>query len=97
MKFGIFNPSLLAGGGNLHQRRIFHETVEQIQYAEEFGFDAVWLAEHHFTALASSLRLCRSLPTWRPAPKTIRIGTGVSVLTFHNPIFMARKPPCWTC
>ncbi|KAA1285015.1 MAG: LLM class flavin-dependent oxidoreductase, partial [SAR202 cluster bacterium] len=32
-----------------HQGRIYHEMIEQIQYAEELGFESVWLAEHHFT------------------------------------------------
>ncbi|GIT44164.1 MAG: hypothetical protein Ct9H300mP11_21000 [Chloroflexota bacterium] len=29
--------------------RLYHEMIEQIQYAEELGFESVWLAEHHFT------------------------------------------------
>ena len=27
----------------------YQEVLEQVQYAEELGFESVWLAEHHFT------------------------------------------------
>ena len=29
--------------------RIFAETLEQVQYAEELGFCSAWFAEHHFS------------------------------------------------
>src|SRR5712691_6422159 len=69
MKFGLFILPSWPEAEASHQGRIFHEAVEQIQYAEELGFDAVWLAAHHFT----------------------RFGIGVSVLTFHHPVFMAEE------
>lgn len=91
MKFGIFILPSWPEAEPSHQGRIYHEAVEQIQYAEALGFDAVWLAEHHFTRFGI-------IPSAIPfamyvAAKTskIRIGTGVSVLTFHNPIFMAEE------
>ena len=49
MKFGIFILPSWPEAEPSHQGRIYQEAVEQIQYAEELGFDAVWLAEHHFT------------------------------------------------
>src|SRR4029434_2828748 len=49
MKFGIFILPSWPEAETSHQGRIYQEAVEQIQYAEELGFDAVWLAEHHFT------------------------------------------------
>ena len=69
--------------------RIFDEMVEQAEYAEELGFDSVWIAEHH----SSRYGICPSL---MPLPthiagrtRKIRIGDGVNVLPFHNPIFLA--------
>ena len=65
--------------------------MEQVQFAEELGFDSVWLAEHHFcrygivpNALSMAMHIAAKT-------KTIRIGTVVSVLTFHNPIFLAEE------
>jgi alkanesulfonate monooxygenase SsuD/methylene tetrahydromethanopterin reductase-like flavin-dependent oxidoreductase (luciferase family) len=91
MKFGIFILPSWPEAETSHQGRIYQEAVEQIQYAEELGFDAVWLAEHHFTRFGI---ISSAIPfaTYVAAhTKTIRIGTGVSVLTFHNPIFMAEE------
>ena len=43
MKFSLFILPSWPEAEPSHQGRIFHEAVEQIQYAEELGFDAVWL------------------------------------------------------
>jgi alkanesulfonate monooxygenase SsuD/methylene tetrahydromethanopterin reductase-like flavin-dependent oxidoreductase (luciferase family) len=47
MKFGLFyewpNPDTRAW------KPLFEEGIEQIQYAEELGFDFVLIAEHHFS------------------------------------------------
>ena len=76
-----------------HARRPWPELVrallEQIGRAEELGFDAVWLNEHHghpegynpaplVTAAAIAARTSR-----------IRIGTFVLVLPFHDPLRVA--------
>ena len=91
MKFGLFVQPPWPQSGAEHQSRIYHEAIEQIQFAEELGFDAVWLAEHHFTRfgivpLATPFAFYVAAKTER-----IRIGTGVSVLTFQNPVFVAEE------
>ena len=91
MKFGIFILPSWPDAETSHQGRIFQEAVEQIQYAEELGFDAVWLAEHHFTRFGIVPSAVPFATYVAARTKTIRIGTGVSVLTFHNPIFMAEE------
>jgi alkanesulfonate monooxygenase SsuD/methylene tetrahydromethanopterin reductase-like flavin-dependent oxidoreductase (luciferase family) len=91
MKFGIFILPSWPEAEPSHQGRIYHEAVEQIQYAEELGFDAVWLAEHHFTRFGIISSAIPFATYVAARTKTIRIGTGVSVLTFHNPIFMAEE------
>jgi alkanesulfonate monooxygenase SsuD/methylene tetrahydromethanopterin reductase-like flavin-dependent oxidoreductase (luciferase family) len=91
MKFSLFVQPPWPEPTTDHQSRIYHEAVEQIQFAEELGFDAVWLAEHHFTRFGI---VPLALPfAFFVAAKTerIRIGTGVSVLTFQNPVFMAEE------
>ena len=91
MKFGLFIlPSWPAPDAS-EQSRIFGETIEQIQYAEELGFDSVWLAEHHFTRFGIVPQALSFAHYVAGKTKTIRIGTGVSVLTFHNPIFVAEQ------
>jgi alkanesulfonate monooxygenase SsuD/methylene tetrahydromethanopterin reductase-like flavin-dependent oxidoreductase (luciferase family) len=91
MKFSLFILPSWPERDASHQSRIFGEAVEQIQYAEELGFDSVWLAEHHFTRFGIC-PLALSFAYYVAArTRTIRVGTGVSVLTFQNPIFLAEE------
>ena len=91
MKFGLFMLPSWPEPDPKHQSRILGEMMEQIEFAEELGYDSVWLAEHHFTRYgivpsAVAMGLYAAART-----KRIRIGTGVSVLTFHNPVFIAEE------
>ena len=91
MKFGMFVLPSWPQRDPSHQGRLYHEMIEQIQYAEELGFESVWLAEHHFTRFGivpSALPLATYVAG---QTKNIRIGTGVSVLNFHDPVFMAEE------
>ena len=91
MKFGMFVLPSWPQQDPSHQGRLYHEMIEQIQYAEELGFESVWLAEHHFTRFGivpSALPLATYVAG---VTKKIRIGTGVSVLNFHDPVFMAEE------
>jgi alkanesulfonate monooxygenase SsuD/methylene tetrahydromethanopterin reductase-like flavin-dependent oxidoreductase (luciferase family) len=69
----------------------YQEVLEQVQYAEELGFESVWLAEHHFTRYGlapSPLMLGAYL-----AAKTsrIRLGTAVTILPLHNMVSLAEQ------
>ena len=60
--------------------------VEQAGYAEQLGFDSIWLAEHHFHSfggLFSATPVIGSAIAQRTS--TIRIGTAVILLPYHNP------------
>ena len=58
----------------------YQEVLEQVQYAEELGFESVWLAEHHFTryGLAPSPLMLGAYLAARTS--RIRIGTAVIIL-----------------
>lgn len=86
MKFGIMNL-FPAEGASDHQ--VLRDTLEEIELADELGFDSAWLAEHHFSRygiLGNPLMLGAAL-----AERTTRItiGTAVVVLPFHDPIRLA--------
>ena len=91
MKFGLFILPSWPEAETYHQGRILHEAVEQIQYAEALGFDAVWLAEHHFTRFGIVPSALPFATYVAARTQKIRIGTGVSVLNFHHPVFMAEE------
>jgi alkanesulfonate monooxygenase SsuD/methylene tetrahydromethanopterin reductase-like flavin-dependent oxidoreductase (luciferase family) len=91
MKFGLFILPSWPEATPAHQSRIYQEAVEQIQYAEELGFDSVWLAEHHFTRFGVVPSAIPFATYVAARTSTIRIGLGVSVLTFHHPVFVAEE------
>ncbi len=68
----------------------FRTIIEQVRYAEQIGFNSVWLAEHHFQAFGG---MFPSTPLIGAAiaqhTETIRVGTAVVLLPYHNPIRIA--------
>ena len=91
MKFGLFILASWAEKDASAQSRIYGEALEQIQYAEELGFDSVWIAEHHSSRYGIFPSLIPILSYIAGQTKKIRLGTGVSVLPFHNPILLAEE------
>lgn len=68
---------------------VYRDYIDDAVYAEELGFNHVWVGEHRMTA-----------DQWTPSPlvtlgaiaartSTIRLGTGVLCLPFHNPLRVA--------
>ena len=89
MKFGIMNLFPADdGGGSGH--RVLRETLEEIQLADELGFDSVWLAEHHFSEygiLGHPLQFGMAIAE---RTKNITIGTAVLVLSISRPASAGR-------
>ncbi|MFD0210896.1 LLM class flavin-dependent oxidoreductase [Streptomyces hirsutus] len=87
MKFGIMNLFPVGDGESDHQ--VLRETLEEIELADELGFDSVWLAEHHFSkygVLGSPVSFGMAVAE---RTKRITIGTAVLVLPLHNPLRLA--------
>src|SRR5262245_14947288 len=70
---------------------IYDMALERIALMDSAGYDAVWLAEHHF----SSFSVCPSVHMMgvMAAARTerLRIGTGVSLAPFYNPLRLAEE------
>jgi alkanesulfonate monooxygenase SsuD/methylene tetrahydromethanopterin reductase-like flavin-dependent oxidoreductase (luciferase family) len=90
MRFGIFSvvdhyPAELSRTSG----QFYGELLEQVEAAEGLGFDAFWIAEHHFHEYGG----VPSPPVWMAAAaqrtKRIRLGAGVVVLPFRNPLQVA--------
>src|SRR5256885_15232735 len=72
------------------ERRVAIETVyeralQRIEIMDRTGFDAVWLAEHHFSSFSGcpSVHMVGVLAAART--KRLRIGTGGSLAPFYHP------------
>ena len=73
------------------EKEYYAENIELVEFADQCGLDAVWMAEHHFSEYGAmpSTQVMGSFIAART--KRIRIGTGVVVLPFHNPIRLAEE------
>jgi alkanesulfonate monooxygenase SsuD/methylene tetrahydromethanopterin reductase-like flavin-dependent oxidoreductase (luciferase family) len=91
MKFALFVVASWTEKDAAQQSRIYGEALEQVQHAEELGFDSVWIAEHHSSRYGIFPTLMPILSHVAAQTKTIRLGAGVSVLPFYNPIFLAEE------
>jgi len=90
LRFGIFSvvdhyPAELPRTSG----QFFGELLEQVEAAEQLGFDSFWVAEHHFHEYGA----IPSPPIWLAAAaqrtKRIRLGSAVVVLPFRNPLQVA--------
>ena len=78
------------------ERRVSLETVydralQRIDIMDESGYDAVWLAEHHFStySVCPSVHLMGMHIAGRT--KNLRIGTAVSLAALYNPLRLAEE------
>src|SRR5687767_8327771 len=98
MRYGLFYlPSSLPATPSEGAERL-RAVVEQTGYGEQLGFDSVWLAEHHFHAFGG---LFSATPVIGAAiaqrTTTIRIGTAVTLLPYHNPLRVAEDYATLDC
>ena len=80
--------SLRAGLGD---REVLGNVLEEAGWAEELGFDAIWLAEHHFSPYGTISSLPVAAAAIAAVTERIRIGTACMVPAFHNPIHLAEQ------
>jgi natural product biosynthesis luciferase-like monooxygenase protein len=98
MRYGLFYlPSSLPATRADGAERL-RTVVAQTEYAEQLGFDSVWLAEHHFHSFGG---LFSATPVIGAAiaqrTTAIRIGTAVILLPYHNPIRVAEDYATLDC
>src|SRR6202021_3488135 len=91
MRFGLFGSAQSGGdlGSGIGQG--FHDYIDFNVEAESLGYHSTFLVEHHFTGW-SQVSATLSLLTYLAArPKTLRLGTAVMVLPWHNPVLLAEQ------
>jgi probable F420-dependent oxidoreductase len=68
---------------------LYRETLEQIAYAEDLGFDDIWLTEHHFVEDGYCPSLLTAAAAIAVRTKRVRIGTWVLLLPLHHALRVA--------
>ncbi|MGE0542465.1 MAG: LLM class flavin-dependent oxidoreductase [Dehalococcoidia bacterium] len=68
---------------------LYAEQLEQIAYAEQLGFDSVWITEHHFIEDGYTPSVLPVAAAIAARTSRIRIGTWVLLLPLHNAIRVA--------
>ena len=84
MKIGLM--FLFSDLSNLPQDQVFSEILEEIDYAEELGFDSVWVPEHHYATpgiIGNPLLLATAISQ---RTRRIQIGTAATVVPFLQAI-----------
>jgi alkanesulfonate monooxygenase SsuD/methylene tetrahydromethanopterin reductase-like flavin-dependent oxidoreductase (luciferase family) len=89
MRFGLLYDFRNPAQWRMPNDRLYAQILEQMVFAEQLGFESIWLSEHHFVDDG----YCPSLLTLAAhvAARTTRarIGTSVLLLPFHDPLRVA--------
>jgi alkanesulfonate monooxygenase SsuD/methylene tetrahydromethanopterin reductase-like flavin-dependent oxidoreductase (luciferase family) len=70
---------------------VYERALQRIDVMEQTGYDAVWLAEHHFTSFSvcPSVHLMGMLVAART--KRLRLGTAVTLAAMYHPLRIAEE------
>src|SRR6201982_248135 len=92
MRFGLFGSAQARRAGpDTDSSQGFREFIENNVEAEALGYHSTFLVEHHFTGFGQ-VSASLSLLTWVAAKtSTLRVGTAVLVLPWHNPVLVAEQ------
>src|SRR3954471_17830106 len=96
MRFGLFGSAAARRRGENEPAEFdssegFRDFIEYNVEAEALGFHGTFVVEHHFTGYGQ-VSATINLLTWLGArTSTLRLGTAVMVLPWHNPILLAEQ------
>tara|TARA_B100000902_G_C27239847_1_gene879429 strand:- start:221 stop:1195 length:975 start_codon:yes stop_codon:yes gene_type:complete len=90
MRFGVLQ-FFSWPGRRVPLQTVYERAVDRVKIMDQGGYDAVWLAEHHF----STYSVCPSVHLMgmhlANLTKNIRIGTAVSLAAFYHPLRLAEE------
>ena len=93
MRFGLFGAAQAQRGGapDVDSAAGFNDYIEYLIEAESLGYHSSFIVEHHFTGFGQ-VSATLNLLSWIGAKTTtLRLGTAVVVLPWHNPVLLAEQ------
>jgi alkanesulfonate monooxygenase SsuD/methylene tetrahydromethanopterin reductase-like flavin-dependent oxidoreductase (luciferase family) len=92
MQFGLFGAATAQRGGpDVDSAAGFKDYIDYVIEAEALGYHSTFVVEHHFTGFGQ-VSATLNLLTWIGArTRTLRLGTAVIVLPWHNPVLLAEQ------
>jgi alkanesulfonate monooxygenase SsuD/methylene tetrahydromethanopterin reductase-like flavin-dependent oxidoreductase (luciferase family) len=91
MKFGIFGGARSVPGVEDGYREGYDAYIDSVVEAEALGFYSSFLVEHHFSGMGQVSASLNLLSFLAAKTSTIRLGTAVVVLPWHNPVLVAEQ------
>jgi alkanesulfonate monooxygenase SsuD/methylene tetrahydromethanopterin reductase-like flavin-dependent oxidoreductase (luciferase family) len=77
-----------------HSRTVsqfYEQILVQAELADRLGYDTFWVAEHHFHEYGVVPNPAVLLAALAQRTKRLRLGSAISILTFHNPLTVAES------
>src|SRR3954471_10326789 len=89
LRFGIFMAPFHPAGEN--PTLALQRDLELIEHLDRLGYDEAWIGEHH--SAGSEIIASPEIFIAAAAERTrqIRLGTGVTSLAYHNPLWVAER------
>lgn len=91
MQFGLFGGARTRRGAGLGDSQGYESFIEYVVEADRLGFKQLFMVEHHFTGHGQVSASMTVLGYLAARTKTIRLGTAVVVLPWHNPVLVAEQ------
>lgn len=91
MKFGVLTGVSTAGSRLTDSMQPLSSIANYAAAVEDFGYHSIFLVEHHFAGTGQVASTLAVLSYLAGVTKSIRLGTGVTVLPWHHPVLLAEE------
>ena len=89
MHLGVWYDFRNPAAWRIPWQQLYNETLDQASWAEELGFNSIWLSEHHFTDDGYMPSLPTALGAIVARTERVRLGTAVLLAPLHHPLRLA--------
>ena len=89
MRFGIFLAPFHKPG--INPTLALEQDLELVQWLDRCDYDEVWFGEHHSAGSEISASPEIMIATSAPRTRNIKLGTGVTSVSYHNPLWVAER------